>query len=75
MAFAILFYRKDFKMDNFKRIARFEKVSLEQYLASVDFDKEEALKIYNEIKLPKRATKGSAGYDFYIPFNVTLAPG
>ena len=29
-------------MDNFKRIARFEKVSLEQYLASVDFDKEEA---------------------------------
>ena len=62
-------------MDNFKRIARFEKVSLEQYLASVDFDKEEALKIYNEIKLPKRATKGSAGYDFYIPFNVTLAPG
>ena len=62
-------------MDNFKRIARFEKVSLEQYLASVDFDKEEALKIYNEIKLPKRATKGSAGYDFFIPFNVTLAPG
>ena len=62
-------------MDNFKRIARFEKVSLEQYLASVDFDKEEALKIYNDIKLPKRATKGSAGYDFFIPFNVTLAPG
>ena len=62
-------------MDNFKRIARFEKVSLGQYLASVDFDKEEALKIYNEIKLPKRATKGSAGYDFFIPFNVTLVPG
>ena len=62
-------------MDNFKRIARFEKVSLEQYLSSVDLSKEEALKIYNDIKLPKRATKGSAGYDFFIPFDVTLKPG
>ena len=25
--------------------------------------------------LPKRATKGSAGYDFFAPFDITLAPG
>jgi len=30
---------------------------------------------YDDIKLPKRATKGSAGYDFYSPLNFTLAPG
>lgn len=28
-----------------------------------------------DIKLPKRATKGSAGYDFYAPFDFTLEPG
>lgn len=30
---------------------------------------------YNNIKLPKRATTGSAGYDFYAPFNITIDPG
>ena len=30
---------------------------------------------YEIIKLPKRATKGSAGYDFYAPFDFTLKPG
>lgn len=30
---------------------------------------------YDEIKLPKRATRNSAGYDFYIPFSITLQPG
>lgn len=30
---------------------------------------------YNNIKLPKRATTGSAGYDFYSPVNFILAPG
>ena len=27
------------------------------------------------IKTPSRATKGSAGYDCYAPFNITLQPG
>lgn len=27
---------------------------------------------YNELKIPRRATKGSAGYDFYAPFNITI---
>lgn len=30
---------------------------------------------HNNIKLPKRATTGSAGYDFYSPVGFTLAPG
>lgn len=32
-------------------------------------------KIYDEIKLPKRSTKGSAGYDFFSPITVDLKPG
>ena len=31
--------------------------------------------IYNRIKEPKRATIGSAGYDFYAPFDIELKPG
>ena len=36
---------------------------------------EELREIYEELPLPKRATKGSAGYDFFAPFDITLAPG
>ena len=53
-----------------KRIAKFEKVSQEEFLKACD-----SLEVYNDIKLPKRATVGSAGYDFYAPFDITLAPG
>ena len=31
--------------------------------------------IYNSVKLPSRATAGSAGYDFYTPCAVSIAPG
>ena len=31
--------------------------------------------VYNSIKLPKRATRGSAGYDFYSPISFVLNPG
>ena len=63
-------------MAEFKRIAKFYKVSKEQYLKSFD-DKnnEEILSIYDDILLPKRATKGSAGYDFFAPFDIVLKPG
>lgn len=30
---------------------------------------------YEDIKMPKRATKGSAGYDFFSPFDFALKPG
>ena len=51
-----------------KRIAKFEKVSKEQY------EKDSDVLAYDEIILPKRATRGSAGYDFFMPFNLVLAP-
>lgn len=70
---------------------RFEKVSLEQYkkdcaedtlyeaihgsspyLGSEELSPEE---IYDSIKLPKRATKKAAGYDFYAPHDFKLNPG
>lgn len=70
-----------------KRIAQFEKVSMEQFeTAWLDtfYNKEDSnkpeikeyiLSVYNDIKLPKRATKGSAGYDFYSPLAFQLNPG
>ena len=56
-----------------KRIAKFEKVSLKQFLEGCD--RADAEEIYNGIRLPKRATAGSAGYDFFAPYDVKLAPG
>ena len=56
-----------------KRIAKFEKVSLEEFEKAFD-DKEEAKKIYEKIQLPQRATRGSAGYDFFAPFDIVLKP-
>lgn len=63
-----------------KRIAKFEKVSLGQFIEgwTDTFGAEEesaAREIYDQIKLPKRATSGSAGYDFFAPVSLTLAPG
>ena len=59
-----------------ERIAKFLKVSEDNFISSLDgFSKEEAKKIYDDIKLPLRATKYSAGYDFYSPFDFTLNPG
>ncbi len=63
-----------------KRIARFHKVSIEQFtkdwLDTFSASHEEKAKeVYGQIKLPQRATAGSAGYDFYSPISFTLAPG
>ena len=61
-----------------KRIAKFEKVSLEQFReAYIDtYGSDESLnEVYDGIKLPRRATVGSAGYDFYAVKDITLAPG
>ncbi|MBR1478012.1 MAG: deoxyuridine 5'-triphosphate nucleotidohydrolase [Lachnospiraceae bacterium] len=60
-----------------KRIARFEKVSKDNYISAVkeDYPRLNAEEIYESIKLPKRATRGSAGYDFYAPFDFELKPG
>lgn len=61
-----------------KKIAKFHKVSFEQFaegFADYSKDLEVVRKIYDNIKLPKRATKGSAGYDFFAPVGIVLAPG
>lgn len=63
-----------------KRIARFEKVSFEQFLEGWGdtlgiTDKGKIQEIYARICLPRRATAGSAGYDFFAPADVSLAPG
>ena len=73
-----------------ERVAKFYKVSFEQFLKdwmdtfypdrneeSLDdlhgiTLKEVIRDIYEDILLPKRATKGSAGYDFHIPSDITI---
>lgn len=68
-------------MNNF--IAKFEKVSYEQFRKDwlevfkyVPINWEDENKafqfIYDNIKLPKRATNGSAGYDFFCPINIGI---
>ena len=52
-----------------EKIAQFYKVSKEQYLLA---NPDESA--YSDIILPKRATSGSAGYDFFAPFSFTLNP-
>lgn len=47
------------------RIAEFFKVSAEQFCREG----------YEDIKLPRRATVGSAGYDFFAPYDFTLGVG
>ena len=51
-------------------IAKFLHVSEEQYAASAPAD---ALPVA-QLPLPRRATAGSAGYDFICPADVTLQP-
>ena len=61
-----------------ERVAKFEKVSIEQFTESFNksfpdcYDTE---KIYENINLPKRATSGSCGYDFFSTVDVSLKPG
>lgn len=60
---------------------KFYKVSYEQFKKDVyncgfTYIKENEIKeIYDNIKLPKRATKTSAGYDFYSPFYIDIEKG
>jgi len=62
-----------------ERMAIFERVSLEifQDAAQAEFglDDDSVFSAHNGLCLPKRATKGSAGYDFYAPFDIHLEPG
>lgn len=62
-----------------KRIAKFMKVSKEQFDKGWqdtfgETSSEELERIYESIQLPKRATSGSAGYDFFSPLTFELKP-
>ena len=73
----------------FRTIAQFEKVSYEQFfkdfvktfnlqaedgtIENVDLDSF-IRPFYDSIKLPQRATNGSAGYDFYTPIDLNIVP-
>ena len=57
---------------------RFAKVSYEQYTSALNRLLPKNYDLFNEymsIKLPKRATRKSAGYDFFAPWAFTLKPG
>lgn len=60
-----------------QRVAKFYKVSWEQFqegwLDTFGQPAEQA--VYDALKLPVRATAGSAGYDFFSPLTFSLAPG
>ena len=63
-----------------QKIAKFHKVSYEQFEDAWidtfgDIAKEDLQIIYDGVKLPKRATAGSAGYDFYTPVSLIIEPG
>ena len=71
-----------------RRVAEFSKVSFSEFkrdwldaftalnepLESKSFE-EHIRDVYDNIKLPKRATACSAGYDLYSPVSFTLEPG
>lgn len=60
-----------------QRIADFYKVSFEQFKNDWKeiFGDDNVKNIYDSVKLPERATKGSAGYDFYSPVDMELRAG
>lgn len=62
------------------KVAQFFKVSEENFVGAFQeefpqYTEADIRDIYASIELPKRATKGSAGYDFYAPFAFSLPPG
>ena len=63
-----------------QRIAKFEKISFGQFKTDwIDTfpgtSQEAVTQIYEGIQMPRRATSGSAGYDFFTPVEITLKPG
>ena len=63
-----------------KRVAEFLKVSFEQFAEGYrdsfgECDEKLIRAVYDSLKLPRRATRGSAGYDFFAPIDLSLEPG
>lgn len=66
---------------SFNRVAAFTKVSRKQFFKDwketfrEEYSDEKIKEIYDNIKIPTRGTKGSAGYDFFAPVHIILEPG
>lgn len=63
-----------------KRVAQFFKISPGNFISSIreefpQYTEEDIRDMYESLPLPRRATKGSAGYDFFAPFSFSLPPG
>jgi dUTP pyrophosphatase len=62
-----------------RKVAKFYKVSEEQFIKDTEefegLNKEKAKELYETIKMPKRATKYSAGYDFFTYVDLVINPG
>ena len=60
------------------RIEQIHKVSFEQFKGDWEdtFGKQEDIRsIYEDIRLPERATSGSAGYDFLLQKHLSFSRG
>ena len=62
-----------------KRVAQFFKVSPDLFIQAMkeefpQYTEADIKDMYESIELPKRATRGRAGYDFYAPFSFSLPP-
>lgn len=80
IALILVHYFLDKPEDN-RDIAIFGKVSKDQFINDMKatfgtkYDYQQLSDYYDLLKPPTRATKGSAGYDFYAPMAFELKPG
>lgn len=77
------FFKDSLNIDSspHRRVAKFEKVSECQFIKDmidhdlITIDNTDVTKWYADIVLPKRGTRGSAGYDFVAPYDIVVKPG
>lgn len=68
------------KLNEENIVGEFSKVSLEQFTEDFlksfnSYTEDEIKEIYDKIFIPKRATEGSAGYDFFAPIDIIVPFG
>lgn len=63
--------------ENMRRIGKFYKVSFQRFQQDwedIFGGQTDVRAVYEGIRLPRRATRGSAGHDFYAPVEIVLGP-
>ena len=66
----IAIYDKNFNKNGEKKMRDFEKISFKQFVKDIKNNE----KLYNDIKIPKRDSDCTAGYDIYILNDIKLEP-